>query len=239
LRIPVLLALLLAGHAALAVECDRFHIDAKAALACRVDVPRERLKLYLEDGSGRPLKTFAALQRLLASQDQKLVFAMNAGMFHQDYSPVGLFIADGKQTASLNAAAGQGNFFLKPNGVFLVSDRAARIVESSQFNSVQGEVSLATQSGPLLVQQGKIHARFSATSSSRLIRNGVGVDRAGVAVFAITEAPMSFHEFARLFRDVLHCADALYFDGVVSSVKLPAEQPIQRANLGPIIAVVE
>lgn len=214
-------------------------MDGKTATACRVDASRERLKLFLNGERGRPLSTFQALESHLTAGGEMLVFAMNAGMFHRDYSPVGLFIADARQTAPLNLGEGDGNFFLKPNGVFLVIRAGAHVLESSQLRSFGREILLATQSGPLLVRGGAIHPRLNAKSGSRLIRNGVCVDSSGLVIFVITEDPMNLHEFAQLFRDKLNCGDALYFDGVVSSVKLPGTRSIQRVNLGPIIAVVE
>jgi uncharacterized protein YigE (DUF2233 family) len=238
--ICLVLAALACGASAHAVDCASAQVDGKTALACRVDVHREDLRLFLNDAAGNPLQTFAALERSLAPQGLHVTFAMNAGMFQPNYSPVGLFIADGKQFKRLNTADGTDNFTLKPNGVFFLGTNGAGVIESSQFPAIAQSVSLATQSGPLLVQAGAIHPRLSATSVSRLIRNGVGVDNAGIAVFAITEDAMNLHEFARLFRDVLHCPNALYFDGNVSSVYLPARQlNVQRSSLGPMIAVVE
>jgi uncharacterized protein YigE (DUF2233 family) len=228
------------GASAHAVECSSTQLDGMSATACRVDVHREDLRLLLNDATGKPLQTFAALDRSLASQGLRVTFAMNAGMFQPNYAPVGLFIADGKQLKRLNTADGTDNFTLKPNGVFFVGARGAGVIESSRFPAIAESVSLATQSGPLLVQAGAIHPRLSAASASRLIRNGVGVDKAGLVIFAISEDPMNLHEFARLFRDTLHCPNALYFDGNVSSVYVPARQlNIQRSLLGPMITVVE
>lgn len=239
LTLLVVSAFVLAASAR-AVECTSVQLDGKTALACRVDVRREDLRLFLNDAAGKPLQNFAALERALAGQKLRVTFATNAGMFQPNYSPVGLFIADGKQVKRLNTADGTDNFTLKPNGVFYLDAKGAGVVESSQFPAIAPSVSLATQSGPLLVQAGAIHPRLSATSVSRLIRNGVGVDNAGLAIFAITEDAMNLHEFARLFRDALHCPNALYFDGNVSSVYVPARRlNIQRSQLGPMIAVVE
>jgi len=234
------IAALAIGASVHAVECASAQLEGKSALTCRVDVHREDLRLFLNDAAGNPLQTFAALERSLAYQGLHVTFAMNAGMFQPNYAPVGLFIADGKQVKRLNTADGTDNFTLKPNGVFFLGPNGVGVVESSQFAAIGNSVSFATQSGPLLVQGGAIHPRLSATSVSRLIRNGVGVDNAGIAIFAITEDSMNLHEFARLFRDVLHCPNALYFDGNVSSVYVPAQRVnIQRSQLGPMIAVVE
>jgi uncharacterized protein YigE (DUF2233 family) len=73
-----------------------------------------------------------------------------------------------------------------------------------------------------------------------VIRNGVGVSNAGRVVLAISEEPVSLHEFAMLFRDALDCPNALYLDGVISSLHAPAlRRSDKKAELGPIIAVVE
>jgi uncharacterized protein YigE (DUF2233 family) len=235
----VAIAALVFARSVHAVECTSVELDGRTAMACRVDVRREDLRLFLNDDAGHPLQTFEALERALVSQGKRVTFAMNAGMFQPNYAPVGLFIAGGKQLKRLNTASGTDNFTLKPNGVFFVADEGAGVVESSQFLLIE-KVSLATQSGPLLVQSGAIHPRLSPSSASRLIRNGVGVDATGIAIFAITEDPMNLHEFARLFRDTLQCANALYFDGNVSSVYVPARRlNVQRSQLGPMIAVVE
>ena len=97
---------------------------------------------------------------------------------------------------------------------------------------------LATQSGPLLVRGGQVHPAFDAGSKSRLLRNGVGVASPQTVVFVISEDPVNFYEFATLFRDRLHCPDALYLDGTISSLHASAlGRDDSRTDLGPIIAV--
>jgi len=212
----------------------------KRAFLCRVDLKTDSLKLFLRDESNRPLKSFETLERMLGKRGQKLAFAMNAGMYHPDLSPVGLCVVENRQLAPLNLNDGNGNFYLKPNGVFLVVDGRPRVVESSKYGVLTGQVSLATQSGPLLVTGGQVHPKFNVNSTSRLIRNGVGVKSSGEIIFALTEDPMNFHEFATLFRDELNCPDALYLDGVISSLYAPLlRRNDRKADLGPIIGVVE
>ena len=161
-------------------------------------------------------------------------------MYHGDFSAVGLFVADGRQFVPLNTANGEGNFFLKPNGVFAVTEAGARVMESSEYPTLRERVLLATQSGPLLVHGGRIHPAFNAKSKSRLLRNGVGVPSAEIAIFAISEAPVTFHEFATLFRDKLHCRDALFLDATVSSLySSELKRSDFRMELGPIIAAIE
>jgi len=124
LLVGLLLLLGVFSGAAQAVECSRVQAQGKAYSVCRVDFRHDRLRLFLKDEAGQPFKNFDALSRSLSSRGELLVFAMNAGMYHADFSPVGLFVAGGGQLAPLNTAAGAGNFFLKPNGVFHVSPKA-------------------------------------------------------------------------------------------------------------------
>ena len=239
LALPALIIAVLCGHSS-AVEFSEAQIAGKRVTVCRVNVRRERLQLFLHDDSGQAFRRFERLSAWLEPRRQKLVFAMNAGMYQRDGSPVGLYVADRRQLNALNTNDGPGNFFLKPNGVFVVTSNGARIVESSEFPRLGEPIKLATQSGPLLLRNGKIHPAFQPDSQNRLVRNGVGVSSPEVAVFAISEAPVTFHEFAVLFRDVLGCPDALFLDGVISSLHSPQLKRIdQKADLGPIIGVTE
>lgn len=233
----LLLALL---STASAVEFSTVEIAGKRVTICRVNVRRETLRIFHRDESGQPFKRFETLAASLQSHGKKLVFAMNGGMYHGDFSAVGLSVSEGRQLTPLNTANGQGNFFLKPNGVFLVSDKGARVVESSEYPLIREHVIIATQSGPLLVRGGRIHPGFNPNSTNRLIRNGVGVPSPDVAVFAISEVPITFHEFATLFRDMLNCPDALFLDGTVSSLYAPKlNRSDFRMDLGPIMGVTE
>jgi uncharacterized protein YigE (DUF2233 family) len=223
-----------------AVEFTTATNVGRRAIVCRVAPRKDLLKLFLRDDRGQALKSFEALERLLQSRGQKLLFAMNAGMYQPDLSPVGLCVAEGRQLAPLNLADGNGNFFPKPNGVFLVTRDSALVVESSKYTALTVPAILATQSGPLLVSGGSIHPKFNVNSTSRLIRNGVGVKASGEVVFALAEDPMNFHEFATLFRDQLNCPDALYLDGVISSLYAPPlKRSDKKTDLGPMIAVVQ
>jgi uncharacterized protein YigE (DUF2233 family) len=221
-----------------AVDCAPFEFQGIAATVCRLDVRAQRLRLFHLDDKARPLKYFSGVNRHLKRSNERLVFAMNAGMYHGDFSPVGLLVVDGEERRPINLESADGNFFLKPNGVFLVSDEGARVVESSLYPLLNENVVLATQSGPLLVLDGALHPAFREDSTSRYLRNGVGVLSRHEVVFAISEQPVTFFEFAHLFRNGLGCKDALFLDATVSS--LFAENLARsdlRASLGPIIGV--
>ena len=232
-------ALALSGDAT-AVEFSTVEIAGKSVTVCRVNIRREHLQLFHRDETGQPFKQFERLAAWLQPRGQKLIFAMNAGMYHGDLAAVGLFVADGRQLVPLNTAGGAGNFFLKPNGVFVVTESGAGVIETSEYPGLGERVILASQSGPLLVRNGKLHPAFHADSTSRLYRNGVGVPSPDVAVFAISQDPVNFYEFATLFRDMLHCPDALFLDGTISSLYSPAlKRDDFHMALGPIIAVTE
>ena len=223
-----------------AVEFSEEQIGEVRVTVCRVDVRRERLQLFLRDEAGVPLKRLSHLAEMVAGQGRRLVFAVNAGMYQGDLSPVGLFVADGRQMNPLNTRNAWGNFFLKPNGVFLVTDAGARVVETSEYPAVRGKVLLATQSGPLLVHRGELHPKFTADSVSKLYRNGVGIGPGGQAIFAITEGPVNFYQFATFYRDTLKCREALFLDGNISSLYAPAlKRNDSHMDLGPMLGVTE
>lgn len=170
-----------------------------------------------------------------------MLFTMNAGMYHEDLSPVGLFIADQHRFAPLQTGSGEGNFFMKPNGVFGIYSGGQPFVTSTDTYLVSPRVvEFATQSGPMLVIDGTIHPRFEPDGNSRSVRNGVGIDQDGRAVFAISREPVSFGKFARLFRDQLNCRNALYLDGVVSAL-YGSDSIVQGGGYpaGPIVAVFQ
>src|SRR6185436_10370714 len=97
---------------------------------------------------------FLALRARLNQSGQILAFAMNAGMFHPDFRPVGLLVIDGKELAPINRAPGSGNFFVQPNGVFLIDAQGARVLATDEYRGLQPHT--ATQSGPMLVHHGVI-----------------------------------------------------------------------------------
>jgi uncharacterized protein YigE (DUF2233 family) len=239
--VVLLAAVLFWGTHLYAVEFFATEIGGKKATVARVNIKTERLQLFLRDAAGQPLKTFDALVEMLKPTGQKLVFACNAGMYHADFSPVGLFAEGGKQVAPLNLGDAEGNFFLKPNGVFLVTqDGDGHVLESTEVAKFQHPIRLASQSGPLLLRNGKIHPAFKPNSEFRLIRNSVGIPSPDTALFVQTDDVVNLHEFALLFRDVLKCPDALYFDGTVSSIYAPElGRNEKKIDLGPIIGVLE
>ncbi|MBC7831773.1 MAG: phosphodiester glycosidase family protein [Hyphomicrobium sp.] len=195
------------------------------------------IELFLRDAQGTTLGQFGRVREALQQRHRKLVFAMNAGMYHEDRSPVGLYIENGRQLKKLSTSDGPGNFSMKPNGVFFVDGKKAGVLETKAFLKRKLKPKFATQSGPMLVIDGKLHPRFLADATSKNRRNGVGVAGAKV-IFALAETPVTLHQFARAFRDTLKTPNALYLDGSIS--RLYAAD-IGRNDIGfamgPIVAV--
>ncbi|MEO0380633.1 MAG: phosphodiester glycosidase family protein [Pseudomonadota bacterium] len=224
-----------------AVDCETTNHDGNAYTVCSVDLSTEALRLFLYDDSGAPLGQFGAIERDLRENGQRLGFAMNAGMYHSDRAPVGHYVEDGKEVMRVIPNAGPGNFGLLPNGVFCIRPGRADVFETLDFVDRAPECTYATQSGPMLVIEGALHPRFLVDSTSRYIRNGVGTSTDGKrAVFAISEKPVTFHEFGRLYRDHLDLPNALFLDGNISRLYAP---DLNRSDigfsLGPIVGTVE
>ncbi len=226
----------IAGPASAACE-DIRHL-ADSYIVCTFDPVRETIRVYgVPDGSSEPL-TYGAVRDILRQDREFLVFGMNGGMYHPGYSPVGLLVEYGRERHPLNRDAGEGNFFLRPNGVFFVGSDGAGVMETEAFARARPAVRFATQSGPMLVIDGRIHPRFLPDSDSLYIRNGVGILPDGRVAFAISRNAVRFHDFATLFRDALGCRNALFLDGSISSLYAPEVRRNDRfSRMGTVIAV--
>jgi uncharacterized protein YigE (DUF2233 family) len=156
--------------------------------------PAYLVKLFWKDAQQQPYGGFDHLPRRIG--DGPLVFAMNAGMYEEDLSPVGLYVEGGKTLRPVNQRSGPGNFYLKPNGILFIQGEDARIMTTERFASERPNVDFATQSGPMLVIGGQIHPRIKPGSTSQKIRNGVGILDPHTLVFAISEQSVTFWEFA-------------------------------------------
>ena len=231
--------------------CGELRFQDADFIVCRVDLRKHRLRLWLTDEKGEPFGYLWRLREWLRQRGQRLRFAMNAGMYDEKGFPVGLYVEEGRERKAINLKRGYGNFHLMPNGVFWVRGQRAGVMESKRFARLYKRGRLkpdfATQSGPMLVINGRLHPRFRAASDSRKIRNGVGVRRARGGIgghevfFAISRDLVNFHTFARLFRDVLKTPDALFLDGTVSRLWTPRHhlRGLFGRAIGPIVGVSE
>lgn len=204
-----------------------------------VDTKKQELKLYWKDDKKEVFRSIQNLKNWLGKRNEKLVFAMNAGMYKQDNSPQGLFIENYKKLTPLDTGSGNGNFYLKPNGVFYITNNNfPKICETENFND-SAKIKYATQSGPMLLIDGKIHAAFTEGSTNLNIRNGVGILQDNRIVFVMSKVEVNFYDFANYFKS-LGCKNALYLDGLVSRTYLPEQNWHQTdGNFGAIIGVTE
>ncbi|MFM2269357.1 MAG: hypothetical protein RL757_2798 [Bacteroidota bacterium] len=200
-----------------------------------------KLQLFLKDAQNQPLKNIGALKNMLDSQGKKVIFAMNAGMYRPDNMPQGLYLENRKLITPIDSATkGYGNFYLQPNGVFAFNDTAAAVLTTQQALQTRFPFKFATQSGPILVNNGQINPLFDPKSTSLHYRNGVGVNREGKLFFVMSQETVNFYLFSDFFKTYLNCQNALYLDGAISRMYAP-EINLQQTDgdLGPLVAFVE
>jgi uncharacterized protein YigE (DUF2233 family) len=218
------------------VPCVQQPFEGSHFTVCSAD--SGRIELIAAAPGETPVRHLADVEARLGARAPNVAFAMNAGMFDEDGRPIGLAIVYGKPVHAINRRKGGGNFHLLPNGVFLVRRNGrAEVVPSAGYKPSK-DIAFATQSGPMLVIDGKLHPAFEPDGQSRYIRNGVGIARDGKARFVISEDQVSLGKFARFFRDQLECRNALFFDGAVSALWDPANNRRDvTVPLGPIVVV--
>ena len=204
-----------------------------------VSLREMNVRLYWQGKDSTALRNLGRLKTESEERGEELLFGMNAGMYNPNFSPQGLYIENGQMLVPIDESEGSGNFYLKPNGVFLLREKSAAIIETSQFSTQTEGIQYATQSGPMLLIDGKIHPEFREGSSNLHIRNGVGIISSDKIIFAISNQPVNFFDFASLFRERFGCENALYLDGAISKMYLPAlDRADLGGNLGPLIGIL-
>lgn len=205
----------------------------------KADLKKQDLRLYWKNNKGENFGSIENLKLWLEKNKLTLKFAMNGGMYKKGNSPQGLYIEKQKVLVALDTLKAAGNFYLKPNGVFyLTTKRVATICKTDDFRN-NNTIAYATQSGPMLVIDGKIHPDFNKGSGNLNIRNGVGILPDGKVVFVLSKKEINFYDFANYFKS-LGCKNALYLDGFVSRAYAPSENWIQTdGNFGALFAVIE
>ncbi len=200
----------------------------------------EKVRMTWSDEKKIPYRDFAAVLPAMHKAGEKPLMLMNGGIFEPGGIPSGLYWEKGVEKNPLNLRDAPGNFFLKPNGVFLIRQQKAEVVDAKTF--ISAGVTYAVQSGPLLLNKGIRHPAFTKNSINRLHRNGVGVDKNGMVIFMMSQRNSrvlpNLYEFAEAFRS-LGCENALFLDGDISQMQWGATLGKSSNLFGTIISIVE
>lgn len=209
------------AYAAEGVEFSCLTFKQTRYVVVRVDLRAARIRMLWRNSAGASYSSLAEASRQVGGD---LLAVTNAGIYSEKHAPEGLHIEGGMTLSPLNLAHGDGNFYWKPNGVFYVTGDGAGIVESEKFEALaeRGAIQEATQSGPLLVVEGEVNHNLKPDSRSLYVRNGIGVKSADEVYILLSEDEVSLYDFASVFTEQLHCRNALYLDGCVSQMYLPA-----------------
>lgn len=218
--------------------CARLEFRGQEFDMVAFDLKDYDVRMFWKDSDGSLYGSLGNLKAQLNKDGKKLIFATNGGMYLPDQSPQGLYVEKGKVMKSLDTVQkGYGNFYMAPNGVFSIGKKTFGISTTKDFE-LKDEV-YATQSGPMLLVDGKIHPAFREGSRNKYIRSGAGLVNDRLAVFAISRAPCNFYDFASLFKEFFGCNDALYLDGAISKAYVPCiERYDGGGNFGVIIGVL-
>ena len=241
--LAVLLGTCLPAQRALAAAslCRAVVHERNTYTVCEVDLRKQTIQVFWKRADGAPHAYLNALPPSLDKRAGRLIFATNAGMFDPTYKPVGLYVENGLELVPASTKSGWGNFHMRPNGIFYVAGDRAGVLETRAFLQRRLQPDVATQSGPMLVINGRLHPRFTRNSASLKRRNGVGVCELQLVKFAISDGEVSFEAFARLFRDELKCDNALFLDGgSVPSLYVPTlKRGSNLLSIGPMIGIYE
>nr|WP_245195739.1 phosphodiester glycosidase family protein [Aureimonas populi] len=229
--------------------CAEESFEGAGYVVCTIDPAVSDLRLVWQNAEGGPYRTFSNLAAALGNEGRALIFAINAGMYQTDFSPVGLHVENGGELRPADTASVDGppsrvpNFYKKPNGIFFLGEAGAGILPTEEYLAERPDVRFATQSGPMLVIENRLHPAFIPGSTDRTRRSGVGVCEGGEVRFAISDGRVNFYDFARLFRDHLACPNALFLDGGRGAgIYLPEMRRNDfswHGGYGPILGLVE
>jgi len=202
------------------------------------DTQKIEIIFYFKDNNNQLFQNIDNLKSWLEKQNKKLIFATNGGIYNANYTPHGLYIENGIILSKLDTLSGEGNFYIKPNGVFYIDkENNAYICKTEDFKYSK-KIKYATQSGPILLIDGEINPCLKEDSESLYIRNGVGILPDNKVVFTISKKEINLYNLAKFFKDI-GCKNALYLDGIISKMYYP-EGNIEQLDgiLVVIIAVI-
>jgi len=188
--------------------------------------PDEEVRMYWKDKQGKIFKSFENVKSHIEQNGQEVSFITNGGIYMEANVPLGLYIENGETLASLNQVKRAfGNFYIQPNGVFVIHKNGFEIVPTGNFTNSDSIV-YANQSGPMLLIEGDINPLFNRDSQNKRIRSSVCTktskeEIAPQVVFTLSEQAVTFYEFSKFLKKRVGCKNALYLDGTISKIYSP------------------
>lgn len=203
----------------------------------------KNITFFWKNKQGFKYNSLGNLKLQIEQQGNKLIFATNGGMYTEQKDPQGLYVENGKELKSIDLSVNtNGNFYMNygnepnSNGIFLIDNSDnAKIIKSNEYHRYDLVTKFATQSGPILLFNGKINPAFTEGSSNKKYRSGVGIINSNKVVFVLSKEPVNFYDFARIFRDQFKCQTAMYLDGEISKMYLPE---LNRYDVGGDFGVI-
>lgn len=162
--------------------------------------------------------------KLIDSIATENFFLTTASIVDSNCLPIGLYVYNKKLMKNIEAADGTGNFFLKPNGALLITDKDVIVCQTSEINNHQN-ITYGIQSGPMLIINSQIHPQFNPNSNNKHIRSAVGKYKnkngEDFIVFAISQEEVTFFEIAQFFNKQYNCSNALCIESEGSVMSIP------------------
>jgi uncharacterized protein YigE (DUF2233 family) len=237
----ILRALSLLPFAAFAAEVKELEVSGITFATCEIDLSKDRLAMHWKSDTGEIYGSLKALDASLRKQDSKLICGTNGGIFDESQKPLGLYIEKGIVLRRANLRrSGYGNFYLQPNGIFVLYPGHAEIVTTDEWqvksDAERALIEFANQSGPILIHNGELNPLFIPGSTNVTTRNAICVRSPDRVALVAAQDPISFHDFARALKDRFECQSALYLDGTLSTF-YPSKRPVFERRLGVLFAV--
>lgn len=213
--------------------------------SCALNPSKADVRIYNQNRTSRRRVepyNFESLDQLAVTTNQEMIFAMNAGMYEPNRMAKGLLIVNGKPEQRIDTARqGYGNFYMQPNGIFAIRKDSIAVLERTHvfFQNTPADFLYATQSGPMMLWEGKMNPKFNDGSPNRHIRNAVGITATNEVIFVISERRVTFFEISS-FLVSQGCTEALYLDGAISQAYMPELGLTNLKNgghLGPIVVI--
>lgn len=227
------------------LETVTFTYNKENYTAYIADLSKHKITTHLKKNNQHYSK-LSTLKDVLNKEGEEVLMVTNAGMFHYTQNPVGLFIEEGEEKYKINLEPENGdNFHLAPNGVFYIDKKGAGIQKTSRFLEAYQTKKVvpisATQSGPMLVIDGKHHYKFNHGSKSRKLRSGVGLLPNDRIIFIISNRHnTNFFQFGTIFKDLFACQQALFLDGAISEMYIKgSSENLRGRNFGPMLSVTK